>query len=207
MKTWLVASALALFACLVFAVWRPESPPAPGIPAVSVSNVFAVRVEKPAANRPLAGLFGLIPSDDLGFTHESPGAASGVFGRDRLEFRAQGWELSIETDREGRVAPATRLVFPSWLRRANDPRPVALRCRPADRGIKIAGFKGWRSRLEGWDADIGHVRFTTPADVKELSGEFLVAVATCENVESGRSLDWPNAPLIVRGRFDHVSKK
>jgi hypothetical protein len=199
--TWLIIIA-AVLACLVAIGLRPGEPLAAG--AASQSSSFQVRVEKPASNRPLGGLLGLIPSDDLAFNSASVGAATGVVARDRLELTAEGWNLSIETDGAGRVAPGTRLVFPSWLRRGDDPRPVALRCRPADRNVKITGFKGWRSRIESWDSDIGHVRLTTPPDTNELSGQFVVELATCENVASGRPLEWPNAPLIVRGRFDRL---
>jgi hypothetical protein len=201
--TWLVIST-ALLACLVAVGLRPDEPLAAG--ATSQRPWFQVRVEKPASNRPFGGLFGVIPSDDLAFSAASRGAASGVVARDRLELKAEGWDLSIETDGAGRVAPGTRLVFPSWLRRREDSTPVALRCRPADRGVKLPGFKGWRSRLESWDRDVGHLRITTPANAAEISGDFLVELASCENVVSGKPLDWPSAPLTVRGRFDRLSK-
>jgi hypothetical protein len=199
MRTWLVIITLALLACLVVIGLRPDKPSAAGTSATSQSPSFEVRVEKPLSARPLGGLFGLIPADDLAFNHASRGAAIGLVGHDRLKLSAEGWDLSIEFDGEGRVAPGTRLVFPSWLERGG--RPVTLRCRPADRGIKIPGFKGWRSRVESWDRNIGHLRITTPSGADEFSGDFLVELATCENVESGKALDWPPAPLTVRGRF------
>jgi hypothetical protein len=105
MRTWLIIIALALLACLVVIGLRPGEAPAAGS--------FEVRVEKPAAARPLGGLFGLIPPDDLAFNHTSRGASIGVVGHDRLELRAEGWEFSLEIGREGRVAPGTRLVFPA----------------------------------------------------------------------------------------------
>jgi hypothetical protein len=194
MRTWLVIITLALLACLAVIGWRPDKPPAAGS--------FEVRVEKPLSARPLGGLFGLIPADDLAFNHASRGAAIGLVGHDRLKLRAEGWDFSIEIDGEGRVAPGTRLVFPSWLERGG--RPVTLRCRPADRGIKIPGFKGWRSRVESWDRDTGYLRITTPAGADEFSGHFLVELDTCENAESGKVLEWPPAPLTVRGRFDRL---
>ena len=203
-RTWSALIALALLASVVVIAWRPDEAPAPRTSPTSRGPSFAVRVEKPASNRPLAGLFGLIPSDDLAFNSASRGAAIGVVAHDRLELKAEGWNISIETDGAGRVAPGTRLVFPSWLRRGDDPRPVPLRCRPAARGVTMSGFKGWRSRVESWDKDIGYLRVATPADASESSGDFLVEVATCENVESGKLLDWPNAPLTVRGRFDRL---
>ena len=188
MRTWLVIITLALLACLVVIVLRPDEPPAAGS--------FEVRVEKPLSARPLGGLFGLIPPDDLAFNHESRGAAIGLVGHDRLELRAEGWDFSIEIDGEGRVAPATRLVFPSWLELGG--RPVTLRCRPGRAGPRVL-------RHVGPAADrIGYLRITTPAGADEFSGHFLVELATCENVESGKALEWPPAPLTVRGSFDRL---
>ena len=170
---------------------RPDEPPAAGS--------FEVRVEKPLSARPLGGLFGRIPADDLAFNHASRGAAIGLLGHDRLKLRAEGWDFSIEIDGEGRVAPGTRLVFPSWLERGG--RPVTLRCRPADHET----FR--RRLLDSVHIDrrnVGHFRITTPAGADEFGGHFLVELATCENVESGKALDWPPAPLTVRGSFDRL---
>jgi hypothetical protein len=198
MKTWLVIITLALLACLVAIGLRPDEPPAASTSATSRSPSFEVRVEKPLSARPLGGLFGLIPADDLAFNHASRGAAIGLVGHDRVELRAEGWDFSLEIDGEGRVAQGTRLVFPLEL----GGRQVTLRCRPADRGIKIPGFKGWRSRVES--RDMGYLRITTPAGAADFSGHFLVELLTCENVESGKALDWPPAPLTVRGSFDRL---
>ena len=181
MRTWLVIITLALLACLVVIGLRPDEPPAAGTSATSPSPSFEVRVEKPRSALPL---FGLLPAElfgvagSLAFNHASRGAAIGLVGRDRLELSAEGWDLSIEIDGEGRVAPGTRLVFPLEL----GGRQVTLRCRPADRGI-------------------GTLRITTPADADEYSGHFLVELATCENTKSGKALEWPPAPLTVRGSF------
>ena len=134
MRTWLVIITLALLACLVVIGLRPDEPPAAGTSATSPSPSFEVRVEKPRSALPL---FGLLPAElfgvagSLAFNHASRGAAIGLVGHDRLELSAEGWDLSIEIDGEGRVAPGTRLVFPLEL----GGRQVTLRCRPADRGI------------------------------------------------------------------------
>jgi len=131
MRTRLVIITLALLACLVVIGLRPDEPPAAGTSATSQSPSFEVRVEKPLSARPLGGLFGLIPADDLAFNDASRGAAIGLVGPDRLELRAEGWDFSLEIDGEGRVAPGTRLVFPLELGGTQ----VTLRCRPADRGV------------------------------------------------------------------------
>jgi hypothetical protein len=68
-----------------------------------------------------------------------------------------------------------------------------------DFSIEIDG-EGWvarRSRVESWDRNIGYLRTTSPADADEFSGHFLVELATCENVESGKALEWPPAPATM----------
>jgi hypothetical protein len=183
-RTWPILIALALLACLVVIGSRPDEPVAASISETSRSPSFEVRVVKPLLARPLfglLGLFGLLPSGDQGFDHASRGAAIGRIGHDRLELSAEGWDLSLEIDGEGRVAPGTRLVFPADL----GGRQVKLRCRPAERGI-------------------GYLRTTTRAGSDELGGRFLVKLATCENVASGKALEWPPAPLTVLGSFDRL---
>lgn len=136
-------------------------------------------------------LFGILPDplvarldgtlSEVGFDHASPGAATGRVGHDRLELGAEGgWDLFIETDGEGLVAPGTRLVFPLRL----GERDVILRCRPADRAT-------------------GYFRTIRRAGADELDGHFLVKLATCENVKSGKALEWPpgsaHSPRQLRG--------
>ena len=176
--------ALALLAGLVVIGSRPDEPVATSISETSRSPSFEVHVEKPLSNQPLFGLFGLLPTGDLGFDHVSRGAAIGRVGHDRLELRAEGWDLSIETDGGGRVAPGTRLVFPLVL----GGRQVKLDCRPADPAT-------------------GYLRTTTRAGSGELGGRFLVKLATCENAESGKVIDWPPAPLTVLGTFDRLPRR
>jgi hypothetical protein len=91
-------------------------------------------------------------------------------------------------------------VFPSWLKRQGESRPVTLRCRPAARDDGRTSIR----MLRGGSTGIGYLRITTPAGADELSGHFLVELATCENVESGKTLDWPAAPLTVRGSFSRL---
>jgi hypothetical protein len=78
---------------------------------------------------------------------------------------------------------------------------VTLRCRPAD-------HETFRRRvLDSMHIDrlnVGYLSITTPAGADEFSGHFAVELATCENVQSGKALDWPPAPLTVHGSFDRL---
>jgi hypothetical protein len=194
MKTSLIIIALALVACLVWLVWlgsRPDEPDeTDGTVGESVSDTsqgpsFEVRVVMPRLGLPLGGIlpdslvkkFDGTPSE-LRFDHTSRGAQIVSVGHDRVELSADGWDLLIETDGEGRVAPGTHLVFPLAL----GGRHVRLSCRPADRGI-------------------GYLRTTTRAGSDELGGSFVVELATCKNAESGKTTNWPPAPLTIRGSF------
>ena len=124
----------------------------------------------------------------LRFNHASPGARIGSVATNRLELSAEGWDLLIETDGEGRVTQGTRLVFPMEIAEKN----YTLRCRPADRAN-------------------GFLRTTTRPGSNTLDGNFLVELARCENAETGKILDteaggnpgdaWPSSPLTLRGSF------
>ena len=183
MKTSLIVLALALLAGLVVFGSRPDEPVAVSVSDTSRGPSFEVRVVKPRSARPLFGLlpngiFGL-PPDELRFDHASRGAEIGSVAPNRLELSADGWNLFIETDGEGRVAPRTRLVFPMEL----VGRLRSLRCRPAEQAS-------------------GHLRTSKGAGSDELDGQFLVKFPSCENAETGRDIEWPPAPLTVRGSFE-----
>ena len=188
MKTSLIMIALALLVCLVWLVLRPDEPVTPSVSDPSRSPSFAVNVEKPRLAR---FLFGILPTKleaklfgnggylETAFDHASRGAKIGSVGHDRLELSADGWDLLIETDGEGKVGPGTRLVFPIELAE----RQRTLRCRPADRAT-------------------GYLHATARAGSDVLDGRFLVELATCENAETGMVIEWPPAPLTVRGSFE-----
>jgi len=200
MKTLLITiAALALLACLVMVgiVLRsqPDEPAAASVSVTSRSASFEVSVEKPRMDR---AFFGILPTTleakvfgggELRFDHTSRGAKIGNVGHDRLELSADGWNLFIEINAEGRVAPGTRLVFPIEIAE----KQWTLRCRPADRAT-------------------GYLRSTTRADSDVLDGRFLVEFAACADAESGEILDteagaspgdaWPSAPLTLRGNFE-----
>ncbi|MBC8028778.1 MAG: hypothetical protein H7Z16_01595 [Pyrinomonadaceae bacterium] len=190
-KTSLIIIALALLACLACLVWLISRPDEQDEPVgVSVSDTsrgpsFEVRVVMPRSALPLGGILpdALVEKLDgtprqLRFDHTSRGAQIGSVENDRLELSADGWALFIETDGEGRVAPGTHLVFPLGL----GGRRVRLDCRHADRAT-------------------GYLRTATRAGSDELGGRFLVELATCKNAESGKTTNWPPAPLTVRGSF------
>lgn len=191
MKTLLIIIALALVACLVWLVSRPDEPDEPDESVgASVSDTsrgpsFEVRVVMPRSGLPLGGILPdwLVNKLDgtpreLRFDHTSSGAKFGSAEHDRIELRADGWNLFIETDGEGRITPGTHLVFPLGL----GGRRVRLDCRPADPAN-------------------GHLRTATRTGSDELDGRFLVELATCKNAESGKATNWPPAPLTVRGSF------
>lgn len=183
MKTSLIIVAAALLAYLCVLGSRPDEPVVASVSDTSRGPSFEVWVVKPLSARPLFGLLpaGLpgLPAGELRFGHESRDAEIGSVGHDRLELSADGWDLFIETDGEERVAPGTRLVFPVELA----DRQLSLRCRPADQAS-------------------GYFRTTTQAGSGELDGRFRVELATCENAETGKVIEWPPAPLTVRGSFE-----
>jgi len=194
MKTSMKASliiipALALLACLVWLVSRPDEPVTSSVSGTSRSSSFEVHVEKPRIDRFLGGILPtkleakLLGGGELRFDHTSRGARIGSVGHNRLELSADGWDLFIETDGEGRVAPGTRLVFPIELAE----KQRTLRCRPADGAV-------------------GYLHATARAGPDVLDGRFLVELATCENAETGKVIEWPPAPLTVRGRFEGLPR-
>lgn len=190
----IIIVALALLASLVWIVSRPDKPDAASGSDASRGASFEVQVEKPRMDRFLGGILPtkieekLLGGGELRFDHTSRGAQIGSIRRDRLELRADGWDLLIETDGEGQIAPATRLVFPIEIAEVQ----YTLRCRPADRPV-------------------GYLSTTTRANSDVLDGRFLVELAACVNASTGKIIDteaggnpgdaWPSSPLTLRGSF------
>ena len=124
MKRSLIIIALALLACLAWLVWlgsrrdKPDELVGESVLDTSQGPSFEVHIVMPRSGLPLGGILpdwfvrkhDLTPRE-LRFDHTSPGAEIGSVGHDRLELSADGWELFIETDGEGGVAPGTHLVF------------------------------------------------------------------------------------------------
>lgn len=195
MKTSLIIIALALLVCLVWLVSRPDEPVGASVSDTSRGPSFEVHVEKPRIDRFLGGILPtkleakLLGGGEPRFDHASRGAKIGSVGHDRLGLSADGWDLLIQTDGEGRVAPGTRLVFPIEIAE----KQYTLRCRPADGAV-------------------GYLHAATRAGSDVLDGRFLVELAACENAETGKILDteaggrpgdaWPSAPLTLRGSFE-----
>jgi len=191
MKRSLIVIALTLVAFLAWIVWlgsRPterDEPVDESISDTSRGPAFNVRVVVPRSGLPLGGILPdwLVKKIDgtpreLRFDSMSPGARIGSVEHDRVELSSDGWELFIETDGEGRISPATHLVFPTGL----GGRQVRLNCGSADRAT-------------------GYLRTTTRAGSDELGGRFFIELTTCKNAESGKYINWPPAPLTVRGSF------
>ena len=189
MRTLLIVVAAALLACLVLIGSRSDEPVA-GLAPTPSGPSFQVRVVFPRLGRPFFGLLpeplvakvGGIPAE-LAFDHASPGAKPGTVGRHRLELRADGWDLSLQTDGKGRIAAGSHLVFPLFF----EEEMRRLRCRPAGR-------------------DSGYLRTATRSGGGELGGDFRVELSTCEDAGTGRAIGWPPAPLIVVGSFDRLPR-
>lgn len=194
MKALLIIGTLVLLACLVRLVTRPDGPDAATGSGTSQSPSFEAHVEKPRMDR---FLYGILPTNledklfgggELRFDHTSRGAEIVVAGHDRLELRSDGWNLFIETDGRGGIAPGTRLVFPIEIAEVRR----TLRCRPAEPAV-------------------GHLNAAMQAGSDVLDGNFLIELATCVNAETGKILDteagarpgdaWPSEPLTLRGSF------
>jgi hypothetical protein len=155
-----------------------------GSPGDAGGPIFEVHVERPRLNRPLFGILPTVLEDlmvadrVLEFDGASRGAAVDDVGSDRLELRADGWELVVRIDADGRIAEGTRVVFPITL--AN--RDRALRCVPGERSA-------------------GYLRPTRRPGSDRLDGSFLVKLSRCEDAGSGRVLEWPASALTVHGGF------
>jgi hypothetical protein len=197
MKRSLIFVALVLVASVVLLVWlvfRPDDPLAGSSSDASAGPLFDVNVEKPRLDR---ALFGILPTkveaklfgvDELRFGHASRGAKVGNVGPDKIELGAEGWDLLIETNGQGVIAPGTQLVFPIEIAE----KQWSLRCRPADQAV------GFLDVIKRVGSDV-------------IDGRFVVELAKCEDAKSGKILDteaganpgdaWPDSPLTLRGTF------
>ena len=188
MKKALIILALLVFAGVLAVVIvlrsRSDEPIAVSISDLSPGPAFEVHVRKPRIARPLGGILPieleqkLFGGSELRFGHTSVGAMIGRVGKDHLELRADGWDLFIESDSEGQVGGGTHLVFPTFPEDAKQ----TLRCRPENSALS-------------------YLQTTQRVGSGELDGSFLVELVTCENVETGKVIEWRQAPLTVRGSF------
>jgi hypothetical protein len=155
----IIALAL-LLACIIALRLRRDKPVGPSVSETSRligGPAFEVQVELPAFNSGRAPweIPGVIFGYDHGprFDQASPGSEVGKIAPHHLELSADGWELLIETDGEGRLAQETHIAFPVKL----GGRPLNFNCRPADLTIgylhttartgsmKSKGASNWKS--------------------------------------------------------------
>lgn len=165
-------------------VYRPDRPVANLVPGSSTGPEFVVQVIRPRAGLPLGGivsprLFGLEAT--LGFGSTSPGAFVVDVGPGRIELGADDGNLVLLLDADGRVSPETELIFDLLFQ----DRLRSVRCWPGDPVIGTFGA----SQLAG---------------SKELSGNFDIELAHCEDAETGDPLGWPARPLVLHGSFDRL---
>jgi hypothetical protein len=108
----------------------------------------------------------------------SPGARIGNVGSNRVELSADGWELVIESNGQGRVSAGTRLVFSLTLPGRS---PLGLNCRPAEPAE-------------------GHFNTTAHAGSDKIDGDFFLRLPQCKNAVSGKNT--AGLPTFtVRGSF------
>ena len=181
-----------LLAGIVVLILRREKPIGPSVSETSPligGPAFEVQVEMPAFNSGRAPweIPGVILGYDRGprFDQESPGAQVGQIAPDHIELSAaEGWDVLIETDREGKIAQGTHVGFPVKL----GGRRVKFNCRPAD-------------------PTVGYLHTTTRTGSDELEGSFQLEVSICKNAVSGKTAAWPYQPLKVRGNFAGLKKR
>ena len=185
--SWIFFSLLllaGLLAGLTVVAYRPDRPVATIVPGSSSGAAFVVQVIRPRLGLPLGGivppqLFG--HEAHLGFDSTSAGATIGSVGPGRLELGADGWDLVLVLNGDGRVAPETQVVFE--LKFEDQLRRV--RCRPGDPAV-------------------GTLSTTALSESGELSGSFDIELARCEDAETGTPLGWPPEPLVLHGSFDRL---
>ncbi len=192
-KILLIVIGLALLlVCIVVLRLRKDKPAGASVAETSRSiggPAFEVQVEMPAFNSGRAPweLPGVILGFDRGprFDQASPGARLGKIALDHLELTADGgWDILIETDRDGRLSQETHVAFPTKL----GGRPYKFNCQPAD-------------------ASVGYLHLNTPAGSEELAGSFQLEVSVCKNAVSGKTAAWPYRPLKVVGNFAGLKKQ
>jgi hypothetical protein len=182
----IIVGVALLLACIVALKRRRNQPSGVSVAETSRSiggPAFWVQVEMPAFNSGRAPweIPGVIFGYDHGprFDQASPGANVGKIASDHLELSAEGgWDVLIETDREGRLAQGTYVAFPVKL----GGRPLKFNCRPAE-------------------PPVGYLHTNTRTGSDELEGSFQVEVVSCKNAVSGKTAAWPYRPLKVSGNF------
>lgn len=181
--TFLIVFAIVI--CFSFVVYQPDRPVPDIAPGSSSGPAFVVQVLRPRLGLPLGGIvppqfFGV--DANLIFDSTTAGARVGHVSPDRIELRADQWELVLAFDGDGRVSSETyilfELVFEDKLR--------TVRCWPGE-------------------PTVGTVQTIKHATTGRLAGNFDVELARCEDAETGTPLGWPPEPLVLHGSFDQLS--
>lgn len=175
---------LALMVCLLLVVYQPDRPVATIPPGSSSKPAFVVQVIRPRLGLPFGGilppnLFG--HEAHLGFDSSSNGATVHSVRPGQIELSADGWDLHLVFDKDGRVTTETQIVFDLMF----EDRLRTVRCRP---GTPV----------------VGTLYTATPGETAELSGNFDIELARCEDAKTGDPLGWPPEPLILHGSFDRL---
>jgi hypothetical protein len=160
---------------------------APVALTASAGPAFAVQIWKPVmSGRPIwdspAAMFGL--SDrEMRFDQTTPGARIGRISGHHLELDADGWQVIVKTNDDGRIAGGTTAMFP--LDPANIKRGA--RCSVEER------------------ATGGYLRTAPHSGTNEIDGEFRVDFTDCIYVNTGRGSGWLS--LVVRGSFARLTSR
>ena len=174
---------IVILLSLTFNLYRPDSPLPTIPPGTSSEPTFVVQVIRPREGLPLGGLlppelFGV--DAQLGFDSATEGAKHSI-GQERIELSADGWELKLVFDSDGRVTAETEIVFELIF----EDRNRNVRCRPSD-------------------PTIGTLKINKLEKSGELSGDFDVELSNCEDAETGKPLGWPPKPFVLHGSFDRL---
>ena len=186
LKLWIVTliAIPVLVVCLLIGMYQPDRPVDMIAPSSSNGPAFVVQVIRPRAGLPLGGLvppqlFGVV--GHLGFDSSSFGARVVYVDRERIELTADGWNLLIVAESEGKISTETQIEFDLVLQ----DRPRRVRCRPGNPAV-------------------GTLEVFTLAETRELAGNFDIELAHCEDAETGKRIPWPPKPLILHGSFDRL---
>ncbi len=175
---------LAVVVYFSLVVFRPDRPVATIVPGSSSGPAFVVQIIRPRLGLPLGGivpprLFGL--EEHLGFDSSSAGASIGSVGPECLELSADGWDLVLALDADGRVTSETQVVFEFMF----EERLRKVRCRPGE-------------------PVVGTLSTAALPNSNELSGNFDIELARCEDADAGTPIGWPPQPLVLHGSFDRL---
>ncbi len=183
LRSLLSFAVLAVLVVILVAIsYRPDRPVATIVPGSSPDPAFVVQIIRPRLGLPLGGIlppqiFGL--EAHLGFDSASAGASIGSIEPGRIEFGSDDRDLKLVLGVDGRVTPESQVVFEFIFRE----RLRRVRCRPADPAV-------------------GTLRITSLPESGELSGNFDIEIARCNDAETGTPLGWPSQPLVLHGSFD-----